>query len=82
MQIVHLPTFTEFPWWVIWPVDSQTPGNYYRLKQKYMTWGEERGTPIMDRSIYHVDTSLRYAGFQTEMDAFQFVLVFSGDIAK
>jgi len=82
MRIVHYPYIKDCQWWVVWPVDSLTPGNQYLFKLKYKAWYEEQGVPIRDRSIHHMDLSLCYVGFQTEIDALTFVLVFSEDIAK
>jgi hypothetical protein len=82
MNIVYDSLFEDWPWWVTWPVSCQTPGDYYRLKAKYQQVLAELEIPFRERSIYHVDASKRYVGFETEINELTFVLVFSGDIAK
>lgn len=67
----------DFQWWVTWqPKGSHQ--EFYEFKQIVAQWANDRDMPIRGRSIYHMDTTIRYMGFQTESDALTFIIIWTG----
>jgi hypothetical protein len=81
LNITYDPTIPDYQWWVTWPRSTvNTYQEQYDFNRKVTVWAKDRERPIRGRSIFHIDRTKRYFGFQSEGDALTFIIVWSGDV--